>query len=194
MLPKEKGTPQRPWRFRTAGTSNMPPVLPWLFRETPLDRNRLPMIWKSASRKILRQIYLCAGSSRLVGTGEREAHRQRGAAANHPPLRAGGERPQLRSFLSWRSALGLCARRGVDCRASVSGSGRRVSEDPRSSRDRRRGSDWRAGTPAIGRTFALSGDMVKAKLAYGDFFTLWKDADPDVPILVQAKAEYARLP
>ncbi len=52
MLPKRKGTPWRRSRFRTAGMSNTPPALPWLFRETPLDRNRLPMIWKSASRKI----------------------------------------------------------------------------------------------------------------------------------------------
>jgi tetratricopeptide (TPR) repeat protein len=45
----------------------------------------------------------------------------------------------------------------------------------------------------LGRTFALAGDQVKAKLAYEDFLTRWKDADADVPILVQAKAEYARL-
>ena len=45
----------------------------------------------------------------------------------------------------------------------------------------------------LGRTFALAGDQVKAKLAYEDFLTRWKDADSDVPILVQAKAEYARL-
>ena len=45
----------------------------------------------------------------------------------------------------------------------------------------------------LGRTFALSGDKTKAKAAYQDFLTLWKDADPEVPILVQAKAEYARL-
>ncbi|HEU4935609.1 MAG TPA: protein kinase [Vicinamibacterales bacterium] len=45
----------------------------------------------------------------------------------------------------------------------------------------------------LGRTFALAGDVVKAKRAYGDFLTLWKEADSDVPILVQAKAEYARL-
>jgi tetratricopeptide (TPR) repeat protein len=45
----------------------------------------------------------------------------------------------------------------------------------------------------LGRTFALAGDKAKAKLAYGDFLTLWKDADPDIPILAQAKAEYARL-
>jgi tetratricopeptide (TPR) repeat protein len=46
----------------------------------------------------------------------------------------------------------------------------------------------------LGRAFALSGDRIKAKAAYQDFLTLWKDADSDIPILVQAKAEYARLP
>jgi hypothetical protein len=39
-------------------------------------------------------------------------------------------------------------------------------------------------------TFALSGDKTKAKTAYQDFLTLWRDADP---ILEQAKAEYAKL-
>ena len=45
----------------------------------------------------------------------------------------------------------------------------------------------------LGRAFALSGDKTKAEAAYQDFLTLWKDADPDIPILKQAKAEYARL-
>jgi eukaryotic-like serine/threonine-protein kinase len=43
----------------------------------------------------------------------------------------------------------------------------------------------------LGRTFALSGDKGKAKTASKEFLTLWKDADPDIPILKQAKAEYA---
>jgi serine/threonine protein kinase/predicted Zn-dependent protease len=45
----------------------------------------------------------------------------------------------------------------------------------------------------LGRAYSLSGDTVKTKVAYQDFLTLWKDADPDIPILKQAKAEYARL-
>ena len=45
----------------------------------------------------------------------------------------------------------------------------------------------------LGRAYAHSGDLAKAKSAYQDFFTLWKDADPDVLILKQAKAEYAKL-
>jgi tetratricopeptide (TPR) repeat protein len=46
----------------------------------------------------------------------------------------------------------------------------------------------------LGRALALSGDKTKAKAAYQDFLTLWKDPDPDIPILQQAKAEYAKLP
>jgi tetratricopeptide (TPR) repeat protein len=45
----------------------------------------------------------------------------------------------------------------------------------------------------LGRAQALSGDKSKAKAAYQDFLTLWKDADPDIPILKQAKGEYAEL-
>ena len=45
----------------------------------------------------------------------------------------------------------------------------------------------------LGRALVLSGDKTKANAAYQDFLTLWKDADPDVPILKQAQAEYARL-
>ena len=45
----------------------------------------------------------------------------------------------------------------------------------------------------LGRTFAMSGDKGKAKAAYQDLFTLWKGADPDIPILKQAQAEYAKL-
>jgi len=45
----------------------------------------------------------------------------------------------------------------------------------------------------IGRAYAMQGDAAKAKTAYQDFLTLWKDADPDIPVLRQAKAEYAKL-
>jgi len=45
----------------------------------------------------------------------------------------------------------------------------------------------------IGRAYELEGDRAKAKVSYQDFLTLWKDADIDVPILKQAKAEYAKL-
>ena len=45
----------------------------------------------------------------------------------------------------------------------------------------------------LGRAFVLLGDVNKAKTAYQDFLALWRDADPDIPILKEARAEYARL-
>jgi eukaryotic-like serine/threonine-protein kinase len=45
----------------------------------------------------------------------------------------------------------------------------------------------------LGRAYALSHDSAKAKTEYQNFLSLWKDADPDIPILKQAKSEYATL-
>ena len=61
-----------------------------------------------------------------------------------------------------------------------------------------RGLLWNCATGALAhlglaRAYTLQGDTAKAKAAYQDFLTLWKDADPDIPILIAAKAEYAKL-
>jgi eukaryotic-like serine/threonine-protein kinase len=45
----------------------------------------------------------------------------------------------------------------------------------------------------LARAYAMQGDAAKAKAAYQDFLALWAHADPDVPILKQAKVEYAKL-
>jgi len=45
----------------------------------------------------------------------------------------------------------------------------------------------------LARASALTGDAAKSRIAYQDFLNLWKDADPDIPVLKQAKAEYAKL-
>jgi eukaryotic-like serine/threonine-protein kinase len=45
----------------------------------------------------------------------------------------------------------------------------------------------------LGRAYALSHDMTKAKTEYQNFLLLWKDADPDIPLLKEAKTEYAKL-
>lgn len=45
----------------------------------------------------------------------------------------------------------------------------------------------------LARAYALQGDTTKARAAYNDFLTLWKDADPDIPILITAKSEAAKL-
>jgi eukaryotic-like serine/threonine-protein kinase len=46
----------------------------------------------------------------------------------------------------------------------------------------------------LGRAFVMMGDAARAKTAYQDFLTLWKDADAEIPVLQQARAEFARLP
>jgi hypothetical protein len=45
----------------------------------------------------------------------------------------------------------------------------------------------------LSNAYALQGDTSKARTAYQDFLALWKDADPNIPILQQAKSEYAKL-
>ena len=45
----------------------------------------------------------------------------------------------------------------------------------------------------LARAYTLQGDTAKARAAYRDFLGLWKDADPGIPILKEAKAEYAKL-
>jgi len=61
-----------------------------------------------------------------------------------------------------------------------------------------RGLVWNCATGALahlqlGRAYAMAGDKAKAKSAYQDFLTLWNDADPDIPVLREAKAEFAKL-
>jgi hypothetical protein len=45
----------------------------------------------------------------------------------------------------------------------------------------------------LARAYALQGDIPRARTAYEDFFNLWRDADKDVPVLIAAKSEYAKL-
>jgi tetratricopeptide (TPR) repeat protein/predicted Ser/Thr protein kinase len=57
---------------------------------------------------------------------------------------------------------------------------------------------WNCWTGALAhlglaRAYAMQGDTAKAKAAYQDFFTLWKEADSDIPVLTAAKSEYAKL-
>ena len=51
----------------------------------------------------------------------------------------------------------------------------------------------RAARLQLARAYVLAGDKARAKSAYQDFFTHWNEADPDIPILKQARAEFAKL-
>jgi serine/threonine protein kinase/Tfp pilus assembly protein PilF len=53
--------------------------------------------------------------------------------------------------------------------------------------------EWALAHIQLGRAFVMSGNIAGAKTAYQEFLALWKDADPDIPILKEAKAEYAKL-
>ena len=114
------------------------------------------------------------------------------AAANGRSLRSRGARHQLYGIL-WRpypayvrGLAYLAAHRGVEAAAEfqkILDHRGLVLADP-------------VGAVARlqqGRAFVLAGDKGKAKAAYQDFLTLWKDAAPGIPILGQAKAEFARL-
>jgi eukaryotic-like serine/threonine-protein kinase len=52
---------------------------------------------------------------------------------------------------------------------------------------------WALSNLGLGRAFAMTGQMDQSRKAYQDFLAFWKDADPDIPILREAKAEYAKL-
>src|ERR1700675_235212 len=61
-----------------------------------------------------------------------------------------------------------------------------------------RGLLWNCATGALAhlglaRAYGMRSDTAKARAAYQDFLALWKDADPGIPILIAAKAEYAKL-
>jgi len=45
----------------------------------------------------------------------------------------------------------------------------------------------------LARAAALTGDLAKSRKAYQDFFALWKDADADLPVLLEARREYEKL-
>ena len=57
--------------------------------------------------------------------------------------------------------------------------------------------EWEIFSPlaqlGLARAYAMQGDREYSRKAYDEFFTTWKDADPDIPILRQAKAEYKKI-
>ena len=188
-----KRTPWRRSSFPKAGTSNTSSAWRWHFRESLLDRNRSPTIWKNGSRKTRSSN---SHTSRFFARSPHsrgQARRQRRAAASHAPLRGGRQRPQFQSlhlggmhsaYVRGEALLALhrYAEAAAEFQKILDHRGI-VGADP-------------IGALAhvqLGRAFVLSGDTIKAKAAYQDFLTLWKDADADIPILAQAKAEFAKL-
>jgi tetratricopeptide (TPR) repeat protein len=181
--------------FERPGCRILPAALPLAFRETPLDRNRLPNDLEKRFPEdtfatftyvpVLRALSALergkpTDSVELLQIALRYELAANGLNFNHFYL--GG----LHSAYVRGEAL-LAAHRYPEAAAEFQKMLDHrgiVGADP-------------IGALAhlqLGRTFALAGDKVKARRAYGDFLSLWQNADSDVPVLVQAKAEYARLP
>jgi len=87
----------------------------------------------------------------------------------------------------------LCARASVSASLSRRPSGSRVSEISRPPNLVANNPLFVLAYLGLARALALQGQTDKSRAAYQDFFTLWKDADPDIPILVAAKSVYANL-
>ena len=167
-----------------------PPALPWLFRETSCARNRLPTIWSGDFRKTRSPNLLYVPVLRAL------------SALNHGKPTDSVER--LRITLPYELAVnGLNFNHfylGGLHSAYVRGEALVAAHQyPEAVAEFQKLLSHRGMVGAdpigvlahlqLGRVFRLSGDTVKAKAAYQDFLTLWKDADPDIPILRQAKVE-----
>ena len=140
-----------------------------------------------------RPVRVSSHAARAFRALSKGAARRDRTAANGASLRSGdaghGVLRQVR-----RAVYRLCARSGVPGGRAVAGRRRRNSK--RSSNHRGIVLADPIGALAhlqLGRAYVVSGDRTRAKSAYQDFLTLWKDADADIPILKQAKAEYAKL-
>jgi hypothetical protein len=53
---------------------------------------------------------------------------------------------------------------------------------------------WVPAHPGLARAAALTGDLAKSRKSYHEFFASWTDADPDLPVLLEGKREYEKLP
>ena len=193
--PTRKRTPQRRWRFRTGGMSNTPPALPWLCRETPLDHRQLADDLEKRFPEDTFAKYTYVPVLRALSALERGKPTEsverlqvtlpyeravNGLNFNHFYL--GG----LHSAYV-RGAAFVAAHRYPEAVAEfqkILDHRGIVGLDPIGA----------LAQVQLGRVFALSGDLARSKTAYQDFLALWKDADPDIPILREAKAEFARLP
>ena len=185
-----------PLAFPTAGTSNMPRLSRWPCRANPPGLKPSRMICeKRFPEDTFVRVQLSAGSSRSSCV---ESSASRPKRIELLQIAAPYELAVTLGDFSLGSLGGLYPVyvRGEAYLAAHQRRKRppRIPEDSRS--PRRSSCSDPIGALAhlqLGRAFALSGDQHKAKAAYQDFLTLWKDADPDIPILRQAKAEYAKL-
>jgi Flp pilus assembly protein TadD len=115
---------------------------------------------------------LCGDASAL-----RLAEQQ--AAKNPPP------NPDSGVLLYERGLAGLRARKGAEAAAQF--------QKILAHRGHNQGPQYPLAYLGLGRALALTGDIANARQAYRDFLAVWRDADPDIPLLIAARKEYAAL-
>ena len=158
------------------------------------DRARLPTIWPATIRRtrrcnscISRRCGLCSHWTHVIR--QRRFNRCRRPPASTSPRAASASRAYFGKLypIYVRGLAYLAAQQPVEAAAEF----QRIVDhrsivlvDPIDALARLQ----------LARALALSGDTVKAKSTYNDLLTLWKNADPDLPVLREARAEYARLP
>ena len=97
-------------------------------------------------------------------------------------------------FYNWPNLYPVYLRgEAYPCAAPGRRSGQRVSENPDHRRIVLNEPIGALAHLQLGRAYSMQGDTAKSRAAYQDFLTLWQDAEPDMPILQRAKAEYANL-
>ena len=170
----------------------MPRRSRWRWPATFPDRNVSPKTWPNASRRTPRcNSSICPRCARFSRSPRGSVGRDR-SATNRASLRPSDAGHGL--FREVRRTLSrLCARSGVLGGRAGPGSGGGIPKSPGPSRHRPCRSDRRAGAPAIGESARLVGESDRATSAYQDFLAIWKDADSDIPLLKQARAEYGKL-
>jgi len=102
--------------------------------------------------------------------------------------------PDGRSLVGWTPRRALRSNRGLAYLRT--GKGVEAATEFQKIIDHK-GANWGPRYPlafvGLARAVVQAGDTARAKKAYQDFLTLWKDADPDIPVLIEAKKEHAML-
>ena len=145
------------------------------------------------STRYARSIYLLAPAQCARQLASLAAGRERKAIADQPCLRVRDTGHKFFRIL-WRPLPGVCARPKLSVvaqRYEAAAEFQKIIDHP--------GVVYADPVGAlayleVGRACALSGNRARAKSAYQQFLTLWRDADPDITVYKQAKVEYSRLP
>ena len=194
MRPPPGRAPARRSRLAGAATWTMPRRSRWPSRVICRNRERLAAdLAARVPGGYVRSVHVSADAAGPVLVERSRSGSSDSGAADRLALRP---RPRRRRFRRTfrRPVPHLRARNGLPRRPSTRRSRRRVPADSRSSQHRARRSHGRDGAPAAGESARRSrATRRRRRASTRDLLTLWKNADAEVPMVEQARTEYARL-